>query len=371
MGLDDSGRFLTYATLESSNNDRFGTGWRLRDRDRILGVGKFFLSSNRMHMLIQSSGPGHLGVVGLDQEGTPETRFVVSAGGDLGDDWIWNEDDILLGTGAYVPRTGREQFALMSQHRRQIGIIGFTRTDNPYTYERAHDGHGRELPARSLAPLASGDFAGSGTTQLLVSGDPYAKLLTYEEPYLDEDDPEAEEFGNWRSRWSLNTSGTFHSSHRFLDQFIRDRTDGALDLERLWWEFTITNVTKDLASVSSEFQYSIPFRADATRVNRTQLRNGRAKTRQPLNRWSARYYQLDVSETGRAIIEASQPDSTRQLSWAAIASRPGSRERLIHLAKSVGDSFEVTLDVTEGDVVTIVVTASYASSIVDVQASIE
>lgn len=369
VGIDDAGRFRTYATLRSSTGDRFGSGWRVRDGDRILGAGRFFMSSNHMYMLIQSSNPGYIGVVGLDEAGHPETRFVASNGGDLGDDWTWEEDDILLGTGAYV-RPGRDQFALMSQGRRQIGIIGFGRTDNVYTYERAHDNHGKALPTGSLQPVASGDLTGNGTTQLLVSGDREVRLLTYEQPYLDEDDPADEEPGNWRTRWALSTAGTYYSSHRFLDRFIRDRTDEALNLEGLFWEFTITNVTKDYASVTSEFQYSIPFRADSTSVDFTQLSEGRA-ARQQLNRWSARYYQLVVSETGRASVRASQSGTARHLYWAAIASRPGSRERLINLARSAGESFEATFEVTEGDTITIVATATYASSIVNVRASVE
>lgn len=364
IGIDEAGNFHTHAVVDSARNDRFGSGWRLRAGDRVVGSGRFFVGPHRDQILIQSSDPGYIGLVGLDDSGATETRFVAPSGGELGDDWTWNDDDVILGIDDFVGR-GRDQFAVMSRRRHQLGIIGFGRDHSVYTYERTHDGHGRELPDGDLDGLATGDFAGLGTAQILVTGDRWAKLLSHEEPYLDEDDPDDEEFGRWRSRWHLGRNGEFFSSHRFLDDFIRDRTDGALDFERLWRDFTVTNITKDLAGVSDAFRYGFDFAGDSQRIQPDAFAVGQARR---LERWSAQYYSMTSSSSGQVTVEGAQRGNRSHLGWAAIVFRPGSIDRLISLATSVGESFEVTVDVQHGDTVALIVTASYAPSVIDAHA---
>ncbi len=80
-------------------DSRWGTGWRLRDNDQVVAVGRF-ADPTRSGLLIKSLGPAHLGYLEVDPTGEAHTGMVVSDGQSLGPDgWVFDANDSVVAQG--------------------------------------------------------------------------------------------------------------------------------------------------------------------------------------------------------------------------------------------------------------------------------
>ena len=138
IGLNAQGKFVTLAFL--ANESRFGTAWKLQNKDKVIAVGDFN-KDGRSDFIIKSDT--HLGIVGLNAQGKFVTLSILANGSRFGSGWKFQYKDEILGIGDFN-KDGRSNFIIKSSTH--IGIVGLNAKGKFVT----------------LASLANGSRFGSG-----------------------------------------------------------------------------------------------------------------------------------------------------------------------------------------------------------------
>jgi len=371
VGLSSTGALETYAILKSTDNDRFGTGWRIRNRDRIVATGHI-VSNDRSHMVIQSMNPNNLGIVGFSSSGQTQTVHVISEGQALGTDWNWSSTDRFLGVGDFVGEN-KQQLAVISWDQLKgpfaplrLALINFESDGSVVSHDYADKDRGNVFDENSeFKILGIGDFAGMGRDQLLTThstgSSSYLRNISYES--LD-----ASDIGHWRHQFAIGTAAQFFSSHRHLNEFIKSETDDRRSFEIFWRDFTITNLTKKMAGAPTALKYSFELDSKAVAINAT-LNVGDRTVPIEVKRWSAMYFKFPTSSSARMLkIQAGQEGIDRYLYWTIVISDSANAfKEVIHFNNP---QIYHVCNLAPRDRVHLVVSCTYAAATIWVENSI-
>ncbi|MGJ8663087.1 MAG: hypothetical protein ACSHWU_05515 [Marinicella sp.] len=341
VGLDERNNWVTYAMVQE--NQRFGTGWRVKPMDRIMGIGK--LSSTHRSQLILESREWNLGLVGFDASGNTETGAVVNARTNLGvDGWLWRRGDIIEGVGNFSA-SGLQHMVIRRDN--QIGLIGSGRDNTFNTYDST-----LVTDIKGLEEVwGIGDFAGLGNDQILgrTGARPtnYIASLIVEESY-------SPKFRT--GRFVLNAeNGVFTNTHYFLGQYIRERGDLRTFTE-MWRDFTVTNIVKDLANRPDELGYSVGLPVDSPVKDTYPLRQQQIT----IKRWAAHYFEFPAPSQSTSIRLRGQVTSAPfRIHWTVVVADSMDNFRDVINIHSNGINSRVVVE--PGDTVFLIITTTYAS----------
>ncbi|MEL6811142.1 MAG: hypothetical protein AAFP76_07395 [Bacteroidota bacterium] len=348
VGFEPDGSPKTYAKVQV--NERFGGGWKVRPNDAVVGVGHF-ISENRCHILVKNSGPDYLGVVGLSDSGETETIMVVSEGGALGSDWSWKPTDRILGVGNFVGN-GKQQFGIWSGSPKRMAVIGFDERKQVTTYDYCENE--RSSPLDNV--YAIGDFSGLGRDQFYGERGRYLVCFSFEDPKLDD-------IGNWRDRFAIAKDTYFYSTLSFLNQYTVRKANKRLI--NLWRDFSITNVTKELAGAPSQYSYSFENLPEARVAVTAALVHGSVDQNFRINRWAAAYFDLDTEPGQTSLhLKGKVVAKTFPVFWSVvIEDRNGAFKNVI---LHEGNSMDRTINFDTLDKLTLIVTTTYANVTVSI-----
>ena len=359
VGFDDSGGAQTYAVVGLTQ--RFGSGWRVNAGDRVVAVAR--LGDPERAQIVLASRSGNLGVVSVAVDGTTATGPVIAIGQPFGSDgWVWGATDRIVAVGSFLPDqrqqlvVGRSRtvgplgpgglFGAASPPLVDLAIVNLDAAGGFATYDTTID---------TIDPVeriwAVGDFAGIGTDQLLGSRGRYLLSMSVEQPRVDT--------GFWReSRFKLIETGTFHSTLRMLEQHAQAMRDDRTFLE-IWRDFTITNLTKDLAHGVKELRYSIPVDPDpANPVAVATNPYPTAATTYRVNKWAATYLDLTAPAAGTWRLTGRVADSPFEAFWSVVVA--DARGTLRAVTKRRGNSLDTFVSMSPGDTTTLIVTSTFA-----------
>ncbi len=350
VGLNERNEWVTYALIQE--DERFGSGWRVKAMDRIVGIGK--LSSMERSQLILVSRERNLGVVQVNASGNTETVTVVSPGAELGSDgWVWEVGDQIEGIGRFSP-SGLQHMVIRKEEA--IGLVGIGDGNTLNTYDSTNI-----TDIDGLAEIwAIGDFAGLGNDQIVgttsARSTGYISMLSVEEPYSPK----------FRSgRFAIHAElGVFTNTNYYLSQYIREQDDPR-SFPAMWRDFTVANIAKDLTNRPNELGYSIELPAESPDtklypVNQEQI---------TVKRWAAHYFKLPVQSSDTSVMLRGQVTSAPfRIYWSVVVSDSSNNFRFVMKNHSNIMNFRVAIE--RGDTVFLVVTTTYASVDIELGGSI-
>jgi len=342
IGLDERDSWVTYAVVEE--NERFGSGWRLKSQDQIAGIGAF--SSVDRSQLALVSRERNLGIVGFDDAGNLSTGPVTSLGKELGDTgWVWQATDQIAGVG-HFSLNGLAH--LVVRQDKEIGMIGVDGSGKFVTYD--------STIATEIDGLAEvwgiGDFAGLGKDQIfgVTSTDgrstAYLSTLSVEEPL----DPKLR-----NGRFTLHAeNGVFTNTLFYLAQYIRERGDPR-SFPAMWRDFTVANLAKELTDQPEEFRYSMSLPIQWPTLTDYPT----SRDRLAIKRWASHYFRIaSVNSASSIRVQGRVTSAPFRIYWTVVVA--DASNKFLYALKEHGNAMNFSVAANPGDKIFLIVTTTYA-----------